>query len=131
MRQAAGQATWEQRADLPEKLRGEAPAILRWCIDGALAWQQRGLDVPPTIAAVSAEYFDEEDTVGQFLLDETQTDPHAFTAAEDLIFRFNQWTVAQGLGTWTKRSLVKELKQRGYETARKTYARGLSGLRLK
>ena len=39
--------------------------------------------------------FDEEDTLGQFLADETSTNPHAFTAAEDLAVRFN-WSSRLG-----------------------------------
>jgi len=116
---------------LPEKLRREYPAILRWCIDGALAWQDRGLDVPCTIDAASTAYFDEEDTVGQFLRDETTKDPSGFVSSADLINRFNQWSEQQGLGSWTQRTLVKELRQRGYEDARRKHHRGLRGLRLR
>ena len=32
----------ERDPDLPEKLKAEWPAILRWAIDGCLDWQQRG-----------------------------------------------------------------------------------------
>lgn len=116
---------------LPEKLNAEAPAILRWCIDGALSWQERGLDVPSAIAAASAAYFDEEDTVGQFLLDETREHSHGFVSSGDLILRFNSWSERQGLGTWTQRTLVKELRQRGFEDARSNSQRGLRGLQLK
>lgn len=116
---------------LPNRLKAEHPAILRWCIDGALAWQKRGLDVPASIAAASAAYFDEEDTVGQFLQDETREDPGGFVASDDLIARFNFWCDRQGLGGWTKRSLIKELRQRGFEDQRSNRHRGLRGLRLK
>lgn len=117
-------------AVLPVSL-AEAPAILRWCIEGALAWQERGLDVPPAIAAASQAYFDEEDTLGQFLEEETVAVPQAFVPSEELIFRFNHWCEKQGLGGWTKRTLVKELKQRGYADSRTKTQRGLSGMRLK
>lgn len=116
---------------LPDRLRAEAPAILRWCIDGALSWQERGLDVPPAIAAASAAYFDEEDTLGQFLQDETHADPHAFVAAQDLIIAFNFWCDRQGLGHWTQRTLVKELRQRGFQDAKSNGRRGLRGLSLR
>lgn len=116
---------------LPDKLRAEAPAILRWCIDGALSWQERGLDVPPAIAAASEAYFDEEDTIGQFLQDETHADPHAFVAAQDLIITFNFWCDNQGLGHWTQRTLVKELRQRGFQDAKSNGRRGLRGLTLR
>ena len=116
---------------LPEKLKAEGPAILRWCIDGALAWRDRGLEVPPSIAAASSQYFDDEDTLGQFLEDEIQPDPQSITPTEDLIFRFNQWSDRQGLGSWTRRTLVKELKSRGFADAKSNGRRGLRGLRLR
>src|SRR5512132_270627 len=34
----------ERDLRLPEKLRAEWPAILRWAIDGCLEWRRRGLD---------------------------------------------------------------------------------------
>ncbi|SDD88868.1 hypothetical protein [Ruegeria marina] len=87
--------------------------------------------VPPSIAAASAAYFDEEDTVGQFLQDETRIDPQGFVASEDLITRFNFWSERQGLAAWTQRTLIKELKQRGFQDARNNSHRGLRGLRLR
>lgn len=116
---------------LPDKLRAEGPAILRWCIEGALAWQNEGLNVPPSIVAASAAYFDEEDTVGQFLQDQTHTDPHAITASADLIIAFNFWSDRQGLGTWTQRTLIKELRQRGFQDTKSNGRRGLRGLMLR
>lgn len=121
----------ERDLGLSDKLKGEAPAILRWCIDGALSWQERGLDVPQSIAAASQAYFDEEDTLGQFLIDETDREAHAFTSSNDLSLRFNYWCDRQGLGAWTQRTLIKELRQRGFEDARSNRQRGVRGLRLK
>lgn len=116
---------------LGNKLLAEGPEILRWCIDGALDWQERGLDVPSAIAAASRAYFDEEDTIGQFLEDETVPDLHAIALTDDLIEKFNFWSDRQGLGRWTKRTLVKELKLRGFLDAKSNGRRGLRGLRLR
>lgn len=116
---------------LPDKLRAEAPAILRWAIDGALAWQRSGLDVPASIAAASAEYFDEEDTVAQFLADETRRDAMAFTTTTDLHQRFTYWCERQGLNTWTLRTLQKEMTARGWQVVRRNYGRGFLGLNLR
>ena len=38
----------ERDPDLPDKLRAEWPAILRWAIDGCLAWQREGLNHRPS-----------------------------------------------------------------------------------
>lgn len=109
----------------------EAPAILRWAIDGALEWQKRGLDVPPVIEAASAEYFDDEDTMGQFLTDETRGDATGFVTTTDLHQRFVQWSDMQGLNSWTLRTLQKEMKGRGYQDLRRNHGRGFVGIKLR
>jgi len=116
---------------LPEKLKAEAPEILRWAIDGALAWQERGLDVPAKVATASTEYMDDEDTLGQFLMDETAADPAGFVTTTDLHERFNFWCDRQGLHRWTANTLRKELKGRGWQGHRKTHGRGFTGLKLR
>jgi P4 family phage/plasmid primase-like protien len=117
--------------DLPEKLKAEAPAILRWAIDGALLWQKRGLDAPPSIIAASAEYFDDEDTLAQFLGDETTQDATGFVTYADLHQRFVQWMQTQGLNAWTLRTLQKEVKGRGWAEHRTKSGRGFVGMRLR
>lgn len=115
---------------LPEKLKAEGPGILRWALEGALEWQRRGLDVPASVAAASAEYFDDEDMLGQFLADETRSDPAGFTTTTDLHYRFSQWCERQGLHPWTLRTLQKEIKARGLHDTRRRHGRGFSGVRL-
>ncbi|MCR9151915.1 MAG: phage/plasmid primase, P4 family [Rhodobacteraceae bacterium] len=116
---------------LDEKLKAEGPAILRWAIDGALEWQRGGLSVPQAVAAASEEYMDDEDTLAQFLADETSADPMAFITTTDLHRRFAQWSERQGLHPWTLHTLRKELKSRGMKDHRKTIGRGFVGLKLK
>jgi putative DNA primase/helicase len=115
---------------LADKLKAEAAQILQWAIEGALQWQARGLDVPASVAAASAEYFDDEDIVGQFLGDETAPMPGAFLSAKDLHYRFTQWAEAQKLNTWTQQTIVKEIGARGFDRAKSNGQRGLRGLNL-
>ena len=116
---------------LPDKLKAEAPAILRWAIDGALQWQAQGLNVPATVAAASSDYFDDEDIVGQFLADETLAEVGAFINSADLHRRYSQWAEGQGLGAWTQRTVIKEIRSRGFTDGKNNGQRGLRGLRLK
>ena len=115
---------------LREKLRREGPAILRWAIEGALAWQQRGLDVPERVAAASTEYLDGEDLLGQFLADETVKSPGEFTFTSELHARFRVWIELQGLGSWSSHTFTKELKSRGLQECRRSTGRGFIGVRL-
>lgn len=116
--------------DLTAKLRAEGPAILRWAIDGALTWQERGLDVPASVAAASADYLDGEDVLAEFLLDCTAKAPGAFTLTSEIHTRFKYWTESQGLGSWSSHSLTKELKSRGFQDARRTHGRGFLDIRM-
>jgi putative DNA primase/helicase len=52
---------------LPEKLRAEYPAILRWMIDGCLLWQANRLPRPKIVTDATAEYFAEQDLFQQWL----------------------------------------------------------------
>jgi putative DNA primase/helicase len=116
---------------LADKLKAEAPQILHWAIEGALDWQRRGLDVPASVAAASAAYFDSEDIVGLFLADEVERVVGAFTAASDLHWRFTQWAEAQSLAPWTQNTPIKELRTRGFTDAKSNGKRGLRGLRIR
>lgn len=117
--------------NLGDKLKAEAGQILQWAIDGALQWQARGLDVPASVAAASAQYFDDEDTLGQFLADEVSSDPTGFVTTTALHARFVQWCQTQGLNAWTMRTLQKEITGRGWSEARRNHGRGFIGMRLK
>ena len=55
---------------LPERLKAEGPAILRWMIDGAVAWQREGLGIPSTVEEASRSYLDAEDTLAEFISEE-------------------------------------------------------------
>jgi putative DNA primase/helicase len=53
---------------LPEKLLGELPGILRWAVEGCLAWQEAGGLLPPDkVRAANAAYRTEMDTFAQWL----------------------------------------------------------------
>ena len=41
---------------MAEKLRGEWPGILAWCVRGVLEWQAAGLDEPQKVALATGEY---------------------------------------------------------------------------
>lgn len=115
---------------LEDKLMAEGPMILQWAIDGAMKWQRDGLRIPASVSGASTEYFDDEDTLGQFLADETIIDPDAFLTTTDLYHRFKQWCEIQGLQPWTLRTLQKEVKGRGYQTGRRSKGAGFYGLRV-
>jgi len=54
--------------ELEEKLRAEWPGILRWMIEGCLAWQKEGgIKRPEVVVEMTEEYFHEQDLLGQWI----------------------------------------------------------------
>lgn len=53
--------------DLTNKLKQELPGILNWIIEGALAWYQGGLQVPPLIKTATETYRMDSDPLAEFL----------------------------------------------------------------
>jgi putative DNA primase/helicase len=61
---------------LEQKLRAEAPGILRWLIDGCLDWQEaNGLVRPQSVTEATSEYFANQDVFSQWLEDECDVEP--------------------------------------------------------
>ncbi len=52
---------------LKERLRKELPAILRWCIDGCMAWQKQRLGTCKAVASETDTYFAQQDHFGRWL----------------------------------------------------------------
>ncbi|WP_168175042.1 phage/plasmid primase, P4 family [Polaromonas sp. C04] len=105
---------------LSEKLKAEGPAILRWCIDGAVAWYREGLKPPASVEAASADYLDGEDLVGEFL-DECTVGMHGGSVqTHDLYQRFRSWCGMRGMHSpWSQRAMTLALKERGLPVTRK------------
>ena len=62
--------------ELDAKLMREAPAILRWMIDGCLDWQANGgLMKPASVLAATEEYFNDQDLFSQWLVEDCELDP--------------------------------------------------------
>jgi len=79
---------------LAARLRTEWPAILRWMIDGCLAWQRLGLKPPPQILADSSESIQNEDLFAQWREECCEDVAHG-TKGRDLVSllgrSYNDW----------------------------------------
>lgn len=119
----------ERDPTLPEKLRGELPGILRWIVDGALGWEQHGLNPPAGVLTATNDYRDDEDTFGQFLADTCHTVTGMWTSATDLLDAYNRWAAGSGERPLSARALAVRLGERGY-TPRRLHGgrRGWDGL---
>lgn len=118
---------------LPDKLKAEWPQILAWAIEGTRMWLAEGLNPPATVLEATAEYFDEEDPIGQWIRDRVVFEPDAdFVSSADLYENWREWCGENGEYARSAKALVRALKDRGgFRQRRTNTARGFVGIRLR
>lgn len=116
----------ERDPDLPEKLKAEWPGILKWMIQGCLAWQQNGLNPPAAVTDATAEYFEAEDAIGQWLQEccDVGKNPATNTIyralSSSLFASWGEWAVRSGEQVGSQKGFSQNLIARGYEKIRWT-----------
>jgi putative DNA primase/helicase len=101
--------------DLSRTLRDEAPGILRWLVDGCLAWQRDGLGEPQAVRGATAEYRRSEDVVGLWIKHYAPTiKPGVPTSAETIYSNFKLWAEARGERPVTQTMFGRELAAHGW-----------------
>jgi putative DNA primase/helicase len=122
----------ERDPHLSLKLKAEHPAILRWMIDGCLAWQQRGLDPPDRVRAATEKYFAAEDSFELWRADCTITEPTAWESSEMLWGSWRVWAERVGEVIGTQRRFADLLVDRGFVPERrgKKQTRGYLGAKI-
>lgn len=77
-----------------DKLRAEAPAILAWIVQGAVAWASEGLAVPAAVRDASADYMADHDDLALWI--EECCEREGSARASDLYESFSAWKKARG-----------------------------------
>ncbi|WP_158251680.1 phage/plasmid primase, P4 family [Cryobacterium sp. M91] len=110
--------TEEQKdADLAMKLAAEAAGILRWLVDGALAFGNEGLGTCAVVAEATSSYRASQDFLGGFITEclivgEPADRVHCRRA--DLKAAFDAYVFEQGRRTsWTLAAIREGLQERG------------------
>jgi putative DNA primase/helicase len=120
---------------LQGKLHTEAAGILRWMIEGCLAWQTSGLAPPASVKAATASYFDNQDVFSQWLEEKCDVDLHNEFRTATSAELFDSWAkYAKGAGetTGSRKSFARLLERRGLEPYRRAGGvRAWRGARLK
>jgi putative DNA primase/helicase len=103
----------ERKADpnLLEKLKQEAPGILAWLVRGCMAWQQEGLKPPESVQAATRQYQQDEDIIGQFIIERCITGTGKQVKGGDLYEAYKTWCDERGLEA-NKSTFGKEIKKR-------------------
>lgn len=122
----------ERDPELETKLHQEWPQILRWCIDGAVAWHREGLNLPERVRAASKEYLEDEDLIGRYLEARIVQDGCNKVSNREIAMDFNRWAIPQGLREWSQHAITKAIKETGrFRTYKSAGDRGFVGLKLR
>jgi len=73
---------------LSEKLKAEAGGILQWMISGVVEYNRQGLNPPKAVIDATDAYFQDEDTLQQWIADCCMTEPDYW---EPPALLFNSW----------------------------------------
>jgi putative DNA primase/helicase len=105
-------------------------AVLRWIVDGCLAWQREGLGVPPAVRHSSEAYLHEMNTFGQFIEEACLLEPTASVSKRDFRDAYDRWTKESGVRPLGARDLKDRLVSMGVSDGSTGRARIWKGIRL-
>ena len=97
--------------DDPENRTG----VLNWLVEGCLAWQKEGLDVPEAVREATDDYREEMDFIGQFLDDCTVRGLGYMTRNKDMRNAYTRWCRRNGFQPVGPKTFTQNLKSRGLE----------------
>jgi putative DNA primase/helicase len=100
---------------LGEKLRPEYPGILRWMIDGALAWRKNGLGCADIVGATTADYFEEQDQFGRWLEEKCNCSAGLEASATDLYGSWKTFATDNGEDAGSSTGFAARMGERGFD----------------
>lgn len=101
----------QQDTELPAKIRSEAEGVLRWVVDGCLAWGRTGLAAPDAVVAATQEYRAESDWLGDFLA--ARTGPGDGVMAGALYKSFCAWCEVAGQQARSQTAFGRAMNEKG------------------
>jgi P4 family phage/plasmid primase-like protien len=118
--------------ELREKLRPEYPAILAWGMRGTPLFLARGLNPPKAVLDATAEYFEEEDAVGQWLAEWCDVGGEFVALTTELFTSWEQYCNQLNIkAVGSAKRLASVLVTRGYGRWRdpQSRQRGFQGIK--
>jgi putative DNA primase/helicase len=107
------------------------PAILAWMVQGAIEWQQVGLQEPEVVRKATQAYQTETAVLGQFIEDGCVESPEQWTSTGRLTAAFENWSSRNGYRSeYGPQRLKKVLRGRGHVPERRGGVRGWRGIGL-
>lgn len=123
----------EQDKDLQNKLKAELPGILRWALEGCIAWQQCGLETPIEIEEAVLEYRAEMDHVSAFFRERCKFDPLERVLASTLTSKYEEWCRDCQVELLNPKQFAARLRENGCSPIKMgaTSQRGWKGVNLR
>lgn len=119
---------------LPDRLRAEWPGILRWMIDGCLAWQAGGLARPKAVLDATADYFEEQDVLKQWIEECCDQAPDWGETSTALFASWRSYALSRAEDPRNGKWFATMLERQGFARAkdcRQFRGRGFLGIRVK
>jgi putative DNA primase/helicase len=105
----------EQDTELTAKLKAEWPAILRWAVEGCLAWQREGLETPDAVTDATGEYKADQDVLGGFLAEACLVGLAYKVKASSLYASYRAWADTAGEYIENQRTFGRHMTERGFQ----------------
>lgn len=121
----------EQDAGLTTKLEKELAGILRWAVEGAVAYYREGLTPPDAVVAEASAFRAEMDLIGSFVEECCVTDSQAETPFSQLYPVFERFAREVGITVPTQKVFASELGRRGFKLRKSGSNRYRQGLAIK
>lgn len=90
-----------------------APGILNWMLHGLQEYYKRGTRRPDAVRAAVAEYGQESDKLGNFILDKLEPADGACLSVKTAYSIYGQWCSDNGYGQDNKKNFIQGLKRKG------------------
>lgn len=116
--------------ELEQKLRAEHGRILAWAIEGCLDWQANGLIRPAAVKAATAEYFEGEDLLGQWLAERCEVGRQRWELPARLYADWKAFATENGEAVGTNTDFGKRLTAKGFPSKASCGVRKRVGLSL-
>ncbi len=125
----------ERDRTMPERLRAELPGILRWAVEGCLAWQREGLGTAGIVEQKTAEYRSQEDELSRWIDICCELRPDCYGRSSTLYANYLEWRKtdddADGSEPLSKREFGLRLRARGLESIVRGAAKCWRGIVLR
>jgi putative DNA primase/helicase len=108
------QKPYERKKDggLAEKLKLEAPGILKLLVDGCLDYQKNGLPDPEAVKRANLAYAKEVDLVGRFIEEHCAEDPSFSVHLSKLYSEYKSWATMNSLEVLSNIGFGRKMPER-------------------